>query len=507
MSQPPKVAVLRMEFGIAAPYTSFLAFVDFFLLIMIGLGTVVWLLEAERDSVVRIAERVDYLSNYDPVTELANRRLLQNRLGLAVVRARQQGTSGTLLAVDVDGFTRLNDLIGRGEADQVLRLLGQRLRRCVGPQDTVARIGNDEFAVLATQANGRELQELVDRVQTVIRQPVSHRGQELYLTASIGAASIPAHGDDAETLIHRAEAALHEAQRHGRDDFRVYSTDLASLTADRIDFEAALRKAVETRDFQVHVQPIVTLPEGRLAGFEALVRWPHRGRGLLPPSEFLGVAGAMGLLHRLEWWVLDESCRLLRDWHQQGAASLGIAVNLSAGAFLRPEVLERVEEALASHRVPAERLQLELTETAAVQQAEVTTDVLDRLRGLGVRIAIDDFGTGYSSLSQLRDLPVDVLKMDRSFVRKLGQDAQEEALAAAIVDLAHGLGLPVVAEGIERPSQREVLSRLGCDLGQGFLFGRPMSPESYDRMLAGSAFQGPLEPGGLSTAGGRDTAS
>ncbi len=486
------IGVLRLFFSVSVPYSGFLAFLDFFLLVMIGLGTIVWLLEAERDAVVRVAERVDYLSNYDPVTGLANRRLLENRLALAVVRARQQGSEGALLAIDVDGFTRLNDLVGRGEADQVLRLLGQRLVRCVGPKDTVARIGNDEFAVLASLTPGTDdVEALVHRVQEAVRQPAAHRGQELYLTASVGVALLPRHGDAAESLLHRAEAALHEAQRHGRDDFRVYSRDLVSLAADRFGLEGDLHRALEAEAFVLHFQPIVSLPDGHVAAFEALVRWPHPRRGLLPPSEFLGVASAMGILHRLEAWVLQEACRCLRLWHDKGGDDLGMAVNLSAGAFLRTDIVDRVEAALEAHRLPADRLQLELTESAAVQQTEITTRALDRLRQLGVRIAIDDFGTGYSSLSQLRDLPADVLKMDRSFVRRLGQDAQEDSMAAAIVSLAHGLGLPVVAEGIERERQRDVLASLGCDLGQGFLFGRPLPAAEYHEVVSVRAGRDP----------------
>ncbi len=484
------IAVHRVLAGEVPDYVALLPFVDFVLLVMIGLGLVVWLLEAERESVAAFARRLDFLENHDTLTGLPNRALLAERLALDLVQARQDGRRVGVLAVALDGFEGVSDLLGRGVADDMRRAAAGRLRRAGRGLDTVARTGDDEFVVVLADIGGEDdARQRAAGVQEAIRPPFpAASDQPVYLTASLGIAVAPQHGEDAEELVAAAEAALHSAQRRGREQVLAFAPELAADAAVRLGMESALRQALEQERFRVHYQPIVALDGGALTGFEALVRWQDPSRGLLVPADFLGATEAMGLLPRIELWVLETACRQLRAWQGgDGAGSLYLAVNLSARSLQDRQAVTRIREILDRTGLPPHCLQVELTESAAAQQAEITRDVLLDLRDGGVRIAIDDFGTGYSSLSYLRTFPVDVVKMDRSFIRSIDSDPTEAAIVDAIIALAHGLGIAVVAEGVERPAQAEVLIRQGCDFGQGFLFGRPAAPETCSGRIGAPA--------------------
>ncbi len=467
-----------------APYAAYLTFVDFFLLVVIGLGTVVWMLETERDRLVRATREIDFLSNYDPLTGLPNREHLGGRLELVLEEARMTGDGVGVVALDLDGFRAVNDSLGRSVGDEILRATGRRLGREVDELAAVARTGPDEFVLTVRRlADEDELRRVLDRLMATLRRPFVVQGQELFVTASAGAVLARRSGESAANLLRQAEAALHAVQTAGRDGYRLYTPSLGTLQADRLRFESSVRKALEVKQFVVHFQPIVALESGRLLSFEALVRWQHPSRGLLAPDEFLGVAEAIGSLQHLEWWVLEAACRQLARWRRRGALELGMSVNLSAQRFQNPAVVARVERAIADFGLPADRLELEITEGSALQHNEPTLGVLQALRALGVRIAIDDFGIGYASLANLRRLPVDALKIDRSFVRSLGRDERDDAFVASIVTMAHGLGLPVTAEGVEREEQRATLWRLGCDAAQGFLFSPPLAADACSLLL------------------------
>jgi len=468
-----------------SPIGPYLTFVDFFLLMMIGLGTVVWLLEAERDRVARATRTIDYLANFDPVTGLPNRRAFLERVGLATEQVRAE-RAGTLLTLDVDGFSAINDTLGRAAGDRLLHALSERITAALDTNDLLARVGDDEIAVFLPDVRSESgAHDAAAQLLDAARSPFDRGGRSLYVTVNAGVALYPDDGETAETLLQSAQAALHAAQQRGRDGFQLYQPSMSSLAADRLAFEISLRGALERGEFAVHYQPIVALPEGELTGFEVLVRWHHAKRGLLLPAEFLGIAEGIGLLPRLEWWVVAEATRQLAAWRKRGAVFLQLSVNLSPHGLQHPETTTRFLEAVAERSIPPEQLQVEITESTAIPHPEATLKALQELRAEGVRIAVDDFGTGFSSLSHLRAFPVDLVKMDRSFVRVLDAQPRDTALAAGIVSLAHALGLPVVAEGVETENQREALIELACDFGQGFLFGTPLDPAACERLLFG----------------------
>jgi diguanylate cyclase (GGDEF)-like protein len=466
-------------------YAPLLSFVDFFLLVAIGLGTVVWMLEAERQRTLRAVREVDELSHFDHLTRLPNRQQLLARLDLALADARGSGLGLAIIALDLDGFRAVNDSLGRHIGDEVLRAVAARLTARPYPPVVVARVGSDEFVLVVDGVSSdRDLRARADDLATRVRRPMQLGGQELYLTASIGAARFPDHGVTSTTLVHAADAALHAVQQAGRDEVQLFHADLQSLTTDRLRFETSLRRALEVRQFRLLFQPILSVPDRRLEGFEALIRWEHPTRGLLAPDEFLGVAEAIGTLQHLEWWVVESACNQLVRWRTAGAHQLTISINLSPNRFQSSDLRDRLVSLCHRVDLPPQSIQLEITEGSALHQTEPTMEVLRTLRTAGFRIAIDDFGTGYSSLSLLRSLPVDQLKIDRSFIRTLGTDSRDEAVVSAIVTLAHGFGLPVVAEGVERENQHDAIRRAGCDLAQGFLYSPPVGVEACDAILA-----------------------
>ncbi len=478
------LSLRRLQTGDFPAYSAYLTSIDFFLLVVIGLGTVVWMLDAERDRLARATRRIDYMSNYDRLTGLANRRHFLTRLDLLVEEAQLNGEKIAIGAVDLDGFKSVNDSFGRAIGDAILRSTVDRMLGGIDGLATLARTGGDEFAFVLRDVRNREA--LCARLETFVtrmREPFFHLEHELFITASVGAVMVSQQQKSAADLLLHAEAALHAMQRSGRDGYTLYSRNLGDLTADRLKFESSLHKALEGNQFVLHFQPIVSLEAGRLKAFEALIRWQHPTRGLLAPDEFLGVAEATGALVDIEWWVIESACRQLVLWQAGVANSLSMSINVSPQRFHHPDFEERLGSIVESCGVSSDNIQLEITEGSALRQNEATLGLLRRLRAAGFRIAIDDFGIGYSSLSNLRTLPVDVLKIDRSFIHSVGRGAEDEAFIAAIITLAHGLDIPVVAEGVELESQRDALKTLGCDFAQGYLFSRPLDPDQCSQLL------------------------
>lgn len=466
-------------------YPAYLGFVDLLLQIVMGMGMLIWQLEEERIKTLRATDRIDYLTNYDRLTGLPNRLLFEQRLELALERCRTEGSTLAVTFVDLDRFGVINNSFGHSFGDEVLRLLGQRLAAACRPGDVVARIGLDEFGVLLTHlASEPDHGERVARMLASVRQPFLLQRREVLVTASAGVALFPDHGKDPGTLVQHAEAAMLAVRATGRDGFAEYEPGMASSAPERYSLESEVRKALEKGEFCLHVQPIVSARDRRTVGVEALIRWNHADRGLLLPREFLGVAEAIGILDAVELWVLTTACNQVRHWDQERLPPLRMSVNLSADRFQRPELARRVQELIAEAGFAPERLVVEITENAAMKQAEATQRTLRELRDIGVGIAIDDFGTGYSSLAYLSTLPVSELKLDRSFVQNLIDNRDNEAIVSAVVALAHGLGMPVIAEGVETEAQRETLVRLGCDSIQGYLVAKPMPAEAFSRFMA-----------------------
>nr|WP_221381698.1 EAL domain-containing protein [Actinoplanes polyasparticus] len=410
----------------------------------------------------------------DPLTGLSNRALFRDRLEHATAR---RDADVTVLLVDLDDFKSVNDNLGHSAGDELLTALAARLRDNVRPGDTLARLGGDEFAVLIEDLDGRDPGALAERLLHELRKPISVAGHEIRRTASIGVA---AGGESGEELLRNADLAMYAAKRQGRNAYALFDPEMYASLVNEAQLRAEMETALTEQQFVVHYQPVVDLPTQRLTGVEALVRWQHPERGLLAPQHFIDTAEESGLIVPLGRWVLCESLRQLAHWQRPG---FKVNVNLSARQFQDPALVTDVRDALAESGVDPACLTLEITESMLLQDIDAATDTLHALRRLGVRLAIDDFGTGYSSLNYLKRLPVDIIKIDRAFVTQVATDDGDKALVDAVVGLSQALRMQTVAEGIETDDQWTALRRLGCDFGQGFLFGRPVDPASIELLL------------------------
>ncbi|MCZ7526242.1 MAG: EAL domain-containing protein [Acidimicrobiia bacterium] len=424
---------------------------------------------------------------HDPLTGLPNRALLLDRLARALARSERREGRVCALFLDLDNFKVINDGLGHEAGDAILVAVAGRLRTLVRPGDTVARFGGDEFVVLCEDiADGPEAVTVAERVARALSAPFDlGGGSETVLTVSIGIALAEGPGDQPETLLRDADAAMYRAKERGRARHELFDQEMRDRVMDRLETESALRRALERGELRVVYQPIVALESGDVVGAEALVRWEHPERGLLQPGDFIGVAEETGLIVPLGLWVLEEACRQAVRWRRARPAGrpFTVAVNFSARELAHPDVVERVASTLVSTGAAAGELSIEITESTLFEEPSNPAAVLGRLKALGVRVCIDDFGTGYSSLSYLKRFPVDVVKVDRSFVDGLGSDADDAAIVAAVVRMAHALGLGVVAEGIETPEQRLALLELGCGHGQGYLFEAPVAPGALEALL------------------------
>jgi diguanylate cyclase (GGDEF)-like protein len=420
----------------------------------------------------------------DPLTHLPNRALFQDRLSHALARTERQVGVLAVLFIDLDGFKNVNDGLGHAAGDQLLCSVAERLLACVRAADTVARLGGDEFAVVLEDISGRErAHELARRIIDSLAMPFTIGGSEQTIGASVGVA-FNDQGDDVDSLLRNADVAMYTVKSTGRGRYEVFAPDMHARIVDRVALERELAQAVEAGQLVLHYQPLISLATGLCFGVEALVRWQHPTRGLLAPAEFIHVAEETGAIIPIGKWVTHEACRQARRW-QQGLAGehLTVSVNLSPVQLSDPGVVEMIQTALTSTGLDPGSLVLELTESLMLKDTELNTRRLHELKDLGVSLAIDDFGTGYSSLNYLRQLPVDVLKIDKSFIDRITEGPTDLAVVEAIVNLAHAFGLTTVAEGVERPEQVDALSRLGCPLVQGFVFARPLPGPEVERHL------------------------
>ena len=410
------------------------------------------------------------LALHDPLTGLPNRALFDDRATQALARLDRRRGMVAVLFCDLDGFKWINDSYGHPLGDRVVTEIGNRIDHVVRDSDTVARFGGDEFLVLcADLTSPEEAVATATRLADAVRQPLFVPEVELQLTISIGIAVTDRSDAVPEELIAQADAAMYEAKRSGRNRISMFDPSLQRQARARIEVSAELRRALAEDELVLHYQPLVDVTAGTVCGVEALVRWGHPDRGLLSPAEFIPIAEDTGLIGALGDWVLGRACAQSVSWGEMTPLN----VNLSARQLMEPALTDRVSRILEASGFPARRLQLEVTESAVMDDIASAARRLGRLRDLGVRVGIDDFGTGHSSLAYLRDLPLDFLKIDRSFVARLGYDRRDEAIVGAIVDMAHALGLEAVAEGVETETQHEAVARLGCDIAQGWYHGRP----------------------------------
>ncbi|MGE0799624.1 MAG: putative bifunctional diguanylate cyclase/phosphodiesterase [Lautropia sp.] len=453
--------------------------------------------------------RLRHLANHDMLTELPNRATFESKSAQAMLRAQLGGTELALLFVDLDGFKAINDTYGHGAGDRVLRTIGQRIRCSLRAGDLVGRVGGDEFNVLVDGVRSEgDVTRLARTLLQVIAEPIQYEGQAVSLSASIGISLYPRDASDFDTLVSHADMAMYEAKNRGRNNYQVFSNQVSIAVRTRLTLVNGLRQAIEHDQFQLYYQPHTDLVTGRVLGFEALLRWSHPELGWVPPAHFISIAEEMGLIDRISDWVLRTACRQGADWQARGFGDVRIAVNLSPRNFWDRDLPRRVAEIIAETGWSASLLCLEITE-GTIMSREDPEELLRRLRDLGIRLAIDDFGVGYSSLGNLRRFPVDVLKIDRSFTSGIPADEDNLALVRTILALARGLGLKVIAEGIETATQRETLIAEGCLEGQGYLFGRPLPAEQIEATLAamtserstGTSPTGTLSAGALSVAG------
>jgi diguanylate cyclase (GGDEF)-like protein len=432
----------------------------------------------EREAAAAHMER---MAHYDGLTGLPNRRMFHDRLEQALRRARRARRPVAVLFLDLDRFKPVNDTLGHHVGDGVLRQVSTRLAAVLRQEDTLARLGGDEFTViLETLADRTDAAVVAERMLECLQPPFDMDGQEVVLGGSVGISIHPGDGDDANALVKSADLAMYRAKQEGRNTFRFFAEDMQTGAARRMQLETALRHALARGEFRLEFQPQVEGESGRLVGAEALLRWDNPDLGPVPPDVFVPILEDTGLIFPVGAWVLAEACARARAW--DGAGALRVAVNVSGRQLHHADLPDLVADVLADSGLAPERLELELTESVVMADAPAVVEAFRALTDLGVKLTVDDFGTGYSSLSYLKRFPIHALKIDRSFVQDLTTDEGDRAICAAVISMAHSLGLQVVAEGVEMAEQQGILTGLGCDLAQGYLFGRPMPPDQFARL-------------------------
>jgi len=433
--------------------------------------------------------QLEFLAYHDPLTQLPNRLLLLSRLEHAIKQSLRDNRLLALLMLDLDRFKDVNDSFGHPAGDELLLQVAGRLTACLRGIDTVCRLSGDEFTVLLEDvAHPEDAARVANNIIAVLGEPWRlSNGSEVRIGTSVGISLFPQHGATPEQLLQHADAALYQAKGEGRGRFKYFSEGLTHAARERMDVEVRLRRAIEQGELRVHFQPQVDIASGRIVGAEALVRWQSPGEGLIPPSRFIPIAEETGLITDIGNWVLAETCRQGKRWHDAGLPPLTLAVNLSAHQFLHSDINVIVAAALAETEFPAERLELELTESALMEREAEVIEILNRLQATGVRLAIDDFGTGYSSLAYLKRFPLNVLKIDKSFIDDIPHHRDDMEITATIIAIAHTLRLKVLAEGVENEAQLDFLQTQGCDLYQGYLTSPPLPAEEFEKFLATSA--------------------
>ncbi len=435
----------------------------------------------------KVDRRIRILANFDPVTGLPNRNLLHDRVSQAISFARRYDKIAALLFIDLDDFKVVNDSLGHNVGDKLLRELGNRLTACVREMDSVARLGGDEFVILLTGMTHRDgVVFIAEKILEALSRPFLLEGHEIFISSSIGIATFPKDGEDEATLLKHADSAMYHAKERGKGHYQFYAAEMNELALERLSLVNDLHRALERNEFELHYQPQVNLKTGKITGVEALVRWRHPHKGMISPSKFISVAEETRLILPLGEWVLNKACEQVVQWHKAGY-DITVAVNISALQVEEHRLLELVDDALRQTGIDPKYLELELTENVLIERSDAVHRIFQQLRGKGVRMAIDDFGTGYSSLSYLSKLPIDKLKIDRSFVRDIANDANDRSIIEAIISMSHSLHLKAIAEGVETPEQEDFLRRLNCDEMQGFLFSRPLPAEEISAMLAANA--------------------
>jgi diguanylate cyclase (GGDEF)-like protein len=440
----------------------------------------------------RAEEHIEYLAYHDELTGIPNRAYFHRAFEHALATTQRYGLRCALMLVDLDRFKNINDTIGHEAGDQLLKQVAARLRTCLRDSDIIARLGGDEFVILMQDASSVEAVNAVAlKILEATSRPLLIDDQEFLITASIGISTYPHDGADMQTLLKNSDVAMYRAKESGKNGFQYFSPEMNVHTRERLSIESALRRGLERKEFTVHFQPKVRVSSRTVAGMEALVRWRNPEKGLMQPSEFIPIAEETGIVVQIGDWVLEEACRQGQMLRESGHISLRVSVNLSVRQLFDHGFAQRVADILQQTGFPAESLELEITESMVMRDAERAVKLLQALRDTGVRLAIDDFGTGYSSLAYLKRFPIDCVKIDRSFIRDLPEDRDDASITRSIIAMAHNMKLDVVAEGVETPEQLEFLHAHGCDEIQGFLFSEPLAADAFERFLGAPVLHAP----------------
>ncbi|ABE49175.1 MULTISPECIES: putative bifunctional diguanylate cyclase/phosphodiesterase [Methylobacillus] len=486
-----QVGMLYMRSNMKGLYRQLLWYVGTTVMVMlVTLFAAALLLSRLQRAMLKAEERAGFLANYDTVTDLPNRHAFSRHFHLLLEGARHRRGVLALLVFDLDDFKVINDTLGHDVGDKLLHLVAQRLMVAAGKKNTVYRVGGDEFAMMLDQpADVENVEAVANRFIRALAPPIVLNDRNFYIGVSIGASIYPYDGEDAAHLLRDADAAMYYAKSRGKNNFQMFSAEMHHKSSTRLLLETELRVALEEKQFELYYQPQFSLPDCKLVGVEALIRWHHPQRGLLCPSSFIPVAEETGLIVRIGEWVLREACRQAMEWKALGVP-LRMSVNLSGRQFRQENLVQTMTKIIERTGMDSSLLELEITETVLMEDAEATTTRLADLKAMGMHLAIDDFGTGYSSMAYLKRFPVSRLKIDRSFIRDIPNDPDDVAITTATIQMAHSLKLEVVAEGVETKAQLQFLREQGSDMVQGYLFSRPVSArEMAELVITGKGHQ------------------
>lgn len=433
----------------------------------------------------QMAQKMTYLAEHDYLTDLPNRLLLTDRITQAISAAKRRGSKLAILFFDIDHFKRVNDTLGHEVGDQLLKVLSKKLQMCIRASDTLSRQGGDEFVVLLPELTDDAVPaEIAQKILFSIKDPISIANHELFITASIGIAVYPDDGDNVDVLTRHADAAMYHAKNSGRNNYQFFTKEMSARVAAQLTMENSLQKAISNNELMLFYQPKVSIKTGKIIGAEALIRWVHPQWGMMMPDRFIKIAEDSGLIRGIGHWVLREACTQNKKWQDSGLPEIPIAINVSVVELHHAHFTQEVTKVLLQTGLQPYHLELEVTESVAIQSEVTVINDLNKLKEMGVRLSVDDFGTGYSSLSYLKLLPVNTIKIDKSFIRDIQVDANDAAIVTAIIKMSQSLGLTVIAEGVETQAQLEFLQSHDCDEMQGYLFSRPLPADEFAALLA-----------------------
>ncbi|MCB5183874.1 EAL domain-containing protein [Methylobacillus gramineus] len=469
-------AVLYARANLKQLYRNLLWYIGTTIMVMlVTLYAAASLLSRLQRAVLQAEERAGFLTNYDTVTHLLNRYAFNQRFQTLLDEAQQKSSVLALLVFDLDDFKVVNDTLGHDVGDMLLRVVAQRMVATGNLDHVIYRVGGDEFAMILEKSEEVEnIHAIANRFIEALAAPIAINDRNLYVGVSIGASLYPYDGEDAAHLLRDADAAMYYAKSRGKNNFQMFSVEMHHKSSNRLTLESEMRVALEQGQFELHYQPQIALPSQKLIGVEALIRWNHPQRGVLMPSNFIPIAEEVGLIVPIGQWVLREACQQAMAWKAAGIEGLRMSVNLSGRQFRQESLVNGVTQIIEETHMDTDLLELEITETVLMEDAETTITRLKELKAMGIHLSIDDFGTGYSSMAYLKRFPVSRLKIDRSFIRDIPLDADDVAITTATIQMAHSLKLEVVAEGVENQVQLQFLCAQGCDIAQGFLFSQPV---------------------------------